>query len=1198
MSNHLISLELQGYKTFASKTEFKFPAQLTAIVGPNGSGKSNIADSIRWVLGEQAYSLLRGRKTIDMIFSGSEQRARASMASASITFDNSTGWLPIDFNEVNLTRRAYRNGENEYLINNQKVRLKEINELLANSGLAERNYTIIGQGLVDSALSLKPEDRRSFFEEAAGIGLYRSRRSEANKRLDKTTRNMERVNDIVSELKPRLQSLEKQQEKAVSYNQIDADLKLLLQDWYGYHWHQTQENLREAIKVNARQQDKVNQARDERKKFETKLDVAQKTLGQKRVKVSEMHHALAELHEEKEINARQIAVLTEREQAQKERLVDLTQSVELDKTQISSLEKEIVDLEHSHTDSADEYSEMQQDLRDAQHQLEVRQARRDEIEKQIRDSENAVNQSSQQILRLQTRLDSQKKQIDIKKSDISQMKDRNKKNQRHFEEMQGALAEKRQQLLSIKNDMEQYIDTRTAVAGALSEIKAETNDFQKDREKCERLLQNLQGQYKLLEEAEQSMVGFSSGAKEIITAVRNGKLHGDFRLLLDILKIPQKYEVAVVSALGEVIEGIIINSSDDLDGIIEYITNSNTPRSILVDQAGSQIGDKQGQNAVNLLPAVKVVSNENEAGTVINHLLSAIFIADDVRSAQNERKNLKPGQRIVTLTGEVFAADGTVIIGKELRTKHVERKREKVSIAKEITETEHTLAEIEEKLSGLKAIQKTRESELEEINQNLQKKETRRSNLSVEIHKLQFEKEQLDKQIADGANRIDRGLDDVKTEGAIVLELTNKIQNFQHEIKERKQSTRTLYQQFHEIGLENLRGNVMDLNSKLAVASQMVTSYETRLTEKKLLLDRFRSSAEQAKQRVENIKNLLVQINSQLKEIRSRDKIVNQHISSMSEKTQPLEAQVEREITDQGSFLEEVDRARQRFAIAERHKMQASLKVEKLREKLERYQQKIGEDFGIFTGEEEPIFGPKPLPIEGVVSKLPMLKRLPEGISDQISQKKSLLRRLGPVNPNAQQEYRDISERYSFLTGQLFDLQKAENDLRKIVDELDELMRTEFLNTFKKVAVEFENIFTQLFNGGTAKLVVEDEENILDSGIEIEATLPGRRKQELALLSGGERSLTAVALIFALLKISPTPFCILDEIDAMLDESNVMRVGELLKELSDTTQFIIITHNRNTVQLADVIYGVTMGKDSVSQVISLKLDELTDEMVH
>jgi len=377
-----------------------------------------------------------------------------------------------------------------------------------------------------------------------------------------------------------------------------------------------------------------------------------------------------------------------------------------------------------------------------------------------------------------------------------------------------------------------------------------------------------------------------------------------------------------------------------------------------------------------------------------------------------------------------------------------------------------------------------------------------------------------------------------------------------------------------------------------------VETNRNRLQEKQQQLENYQNNKAEDLKRIDEIKSGLEEIAGKMYAIQSSDAKVTAKITALTEETQPLETQVEAEISAQSAFLEEVDSARQKFAIAERHKMQAQLKVDKMRERLERYQQQIGEDFGIFVTEEDSVFGPKPLPIEGIVSQLPVLEELPQGISDQISQKKSLLRRLGPVNPTAQEEYQEVSERFQFLTDQLLDLDKAEQDLRKIVGELDQLMRTEFLKTFKKVAVEFESIFTQLFNGGTARLVVEDEENILESGIDIEATLPGRRKQELALLSGGERSLTAVALIFALLRISPTPFCILDEVDAMLDESNVMRFGELLKELSDTTQFIIITHNRNTVQLADIIYGVTMGKDSVSQVISLKLDELTEEMIH
>jgi chromosome segregation protein len=1200
MSNLLISLELQGYKTFASKTDFRFPAPLTAIVGPNGSGKSNIADAIRWVLGEQAYSLLRGKKTIDMIFSGSEQRSRASMASVSITFDNTSGWLPIDFNEVNLTRRAYRNGENEYLINNQKVRLKEINELLANSGLSERNYTIIGQGLVDSALSLKPEDRRSFFEEAAGIGLYRSRRSESNRRLEKTLRNVERVNDIVAELKPRLRSLEKQQEKSASYLQIDADLKLLLKDWYGYHWHRTQGDLREAIKVNATLQEKVNQTRDESKALESQLERSQRLLGDKRAKLSELHRSLSALHVEKEENARNIAVLEEREQAQKNRVAELQRAYDMDQVQLNALSSEIDDLVKMGERTQDEFAQMEKDLQDAQANLDGRLSRRNQIESEIYERENKVNQVTQEVLRLQTLTEGLKNQINLRESDMAELKIRKQRDEKLFLEQQELLRTKQEQTALLSSDLESITKSKNGVTSEISELKLKIEEQKANRTKCADMLRELKGQYKLLEEAENSLLGFTSGAKSLVEALKTGKLNGNYRLLMDLLEVPQKYEEAIASVLGVIIEGIIVETPQESESMIDFIKRSNSARTILIENRDLKLPKRSQPNSLGLTNAADVVKKDINTPdqVIISNLLSNVYIAEDLSSARRALENLVPGSRIVTLSGEVFAADGTIMVGKEARTKNFERKREKTETANEIVSTQATLKDIEEKLDSLQVAFIEKNALLESIAADLKQKELSRNQLDLDIHKLQIEQTQRQEQIENEKNRLDQFSADMAKENADVQQLVQKVSELQKEVIAQKELNESSYLQLQDLPVEDLRGTVMDMHSKLAVARKMVETNQTRLSEKKTLLDQYKKECANIEERISGLKTSLADIGKQMQEVISRDQTVNQQIELLTQETHPLENQVDQEITDQGSFLEEVDAARQKYAIAERHKMQAQIKVEKLRERLEQYQQKIGEDFGIFTSEEGTAFGPKPLPIAGIVSQLPVLEQLPEGISDHINQKKSLIRRIGPVNPNAQQEYQEVAERYQFLTDQLLDLQKAQSDLRKIVDELDELMKREFLKTFIKVAVEFENIFAQLFNGGSAKLLIEDEENVMDSGIDIEATLPGRRKQELALLSGGERSLTAVALIFALLKISPTPFCILDEIDAMLDESNVMRVGEMLKELCDTTQFIIITHNRNTVQLADIIYGVTMGKDSVSQVISLKLDELTDEMVH
>jgi chromosome segregation protein len=382
------------------------------------------------------------------------------------------------------------------------------------------------------------------------------------------------------------------------------------------------------------------------------------------------------------------------------------------------------------------------------------------------------------------------------------------------------------------------------------------------------------------------------------------------------------------------------------------------------------------------------------------------------------------------------------------------------------------------------------------------------------------------------------------------------------------------------------------------VIEKMANQHHSRVSEKEKAINETMSKIETQRNRLAEMTQVLQELLVKKKELEETDNRVTGEIDRLSEKIKPLEEEVETGIKHQGNLLEEVDASRNQYSIAERHALQAQMKVDKLRDRLEELRKKIQEDFGLLPEEtEEGLIGPKPLPLDGMIAMLPEIEILPENLDEQIKQQKSYLRRLGPINPDAEMEYDEVCQRVGFLTEQLQDLEKAERDLRQVVNELDDLMKKEFLKTFRKVEEEFKTIFGQLFSGGSARIFIEDEENIMESGIEIEATLPGKRKQELGLLSGGERSLTAVALIFALLKISPTPFCIMDEVDAMLDESNVVRFGELLRELSETTQFIVITHNRNTVQLADVLYGVTMGKDTVSQVISLRMDELTDEMV-
>ena len=1199
MSNHLLSLELQGYKTFAHKTEFRFPAQLTAIVGPNGSGKSNIADAIRWVLGEQAYSLLRGKKTVDMIFSGSKQRPRASMALVSITFDNQSGWLPIEYSEVNITRRAYRDGENEYLINNERVRLREINELLANSGLSERNYTVIGQGLVDSALSIRSEDRRRFFEEAAGIGLYRSRRVEAIQKLDKTQRNNERINDILTELEPRIHSLEKQQEKTITYLQIDADLKLLLNDWYGYHWHTTQKNLEAAVVFNTQQQAKLDKSRELRQELEKKLKESQDSLQNKRGKLSELHLQLSKLHIEKEENTRKLAVLEEREKAIKSRILEIENTVNIAKDKKSTLEEEIAELKDQSKADQLEFQTSEESLESAKELLQKRLDQRSKINASIYNRENKLNKDQQELLRLLTSIGGLKHQIMLQSSDAEKINLNSKETQEEYKQVEVELEELRANERNLAQKIKTIDDEKSLLKETLDVVVVEIEELYQQKQKNEQILIKLKSDYNLLVEAEEAMAGFTSGAKSIFEAVRAGKLTGNFSLLMDHLNIPKGYETAIAAVLGVAIEGIVVRSDSDIESTLDFIKTAKAPRTILVVNRKPayelEKGIVQGEYTV----ASKLVSTNEKLEPFINNLLSSSLIVNDRKIAADLAPKLPFGYCVVTKDGEVYASDQTITAGKESRVRSFTRKREKQTLITEIDNSKNVLTKNSESLKEGEVKKKETRRILEELSEKWNNAEKEINQLSLEIHKLEIEQDQRQKQLENENDRLERLLTGIRGEESNISELEKKTVDLGKIIETQKEETENLYNDLTSLPVEDLRSIVTSLTSKYAVAEQIAENGKKRVKEKEVLISANQEVMNQNKKRRVELDNQLGKNGEEINKIKKYNGETSEKINTQTVDTNALEINVENEITNQSNFLEEVDDSRRKFAIAERHKLQAQIRVEKLRDKIEGYQKKISGDFGILMeGEEHSLYGPKPLPFSGIVASLPKLDNLPENLADQINQQRSLLRRLGPTNPNAQEEYEEVNNRYQFLSEQLQDLEKAEKDLRTVVEELDGMMKKEFLKTFNKVEIEFKKIFTQLFNGGEAKLIIEDEENILDSGIDIEATLPGRRKQELALLSGGERSLTAIALIFSLIKISPTPFCILDEIDAMLDESNVMRVGELLKELSDTTQFVVITHNRNTVQLADILYGVTMGKDSISQVISLKLDELTDEMVH
>lgn len=1200
MYSRLKSLELHGYKTFASRTLFEFPGNITAIVGPNGSGKSNIADALRWVLGEQSYSLLRGRKTEDMIFSGSEQRPRASMASAGIMFDNEEGWLPIDYSEVSLARRAYRDGQNEYVLNGQRVRLKEISELLAQSGLAERTYTIIGQGLVDAALSLKPDERRRFFEEAAGIGLYRSRREEALNRLDTTRRNLERVLDILGELEPRLKSLERQAARAIEHDRIKNELQLLLREWYGYHWHRMQADVLHAREVLQVQEQKLAETRRKYEGVDNQVRDLREQLGQVRSQLNEWHNQSAELHNQREKVNRALAVLDERNRA----LLAQQATIQLDLTKVE--EEEQLHHDRLRTTEAErdrlqaEYEESAAQSEKVRGDLAERESSRGRLEKTIRDLRR-------QMVANETR------QVQIK-AHLNELKSRNTMLRKNAETAEAAVQPAEELLLKAKSHLEEtqaendQAETRHhSLIAEFRELQekittAETQQKQAQDElaKISSEKTRLKGQVDVLEQAEHSLSGLNQGSKTVLTAAQQGKLTGHFRSLSQLIEVPAQYEQAITAALGDTLEGIALQDATDPEQVLELLSGDEKGRAILFPQSWLRIEPvlKAPNEADCMGVASQLVSVDKGSQPLIDLLLGRVLVARDRKAARRLAASQPVDVRVVTLQGEVFSGTGVVTAGQVNRSALLARPRE-------LREARENLSVIEDQLVKAESNARQATETVEKVRRNAQAKEKelreqdqvlRQIARDLQQATLQFEQAQQKRDWQQG--QLTNFRDQIKKSEVESSENKQELVKIEGEAESLDLQITEIQRSLDQLPINEFQAQVVHWDTQTALTERSLKDADRRLVEYRQSLQTNLEQQRTFHQRLEQAQTAQKQHDEEKVIQQQKETELNTAIDALREQIAPKEAELSRLESRYDRLQGDLSAAQQAVSVAERYVTQAQLESGRLRDSLDSLRHRIEEDFGLVAFEySAEISGPTPLPLDGMVQDLPEVVEIPSELEESINRLRSQLRRIGAINPEAQSEYLSVKERYTFLTSQVADLRKADEDLRLVISELDELMETEYRKTFKAVAAEFTILFTRLFGGGSARLVLQDEENPTEGGIDIEARLPGRREQGLSLLSGGERSLTAVALIFSLLKVSPTPFCVLDEVDAMLDEANVGRFCDLLKELSETTQFIVITHNRNTVQVANVIYGVTMGKDSASQVISLKLDEVPEEMV-
>ncbi len=1144
MPLRLKSLELHGYKTFAAQTSFEFAAGITAIVGPNGSGKSNIADSLRWVLGEQSYTLLRGKKTEDMIFSGSEQRPRAGMASAEIIFDNNTGWLPVDFSEVAITRRAYRDGHNDYLLNGQVVRLRDMNELLAASGLSERTYTILGQGLVDASLALKADDRRRLFEEAAGVGLYRIRREEATKRLESTRHNLDRVLDILAELEPRLKTLERQAKRANEYGAAQAQLRELLSEWYGYHWHHAQQELTGAREAAQTQELRVQELRQAHSESQTKYSSFREDLSALRAHLNSWHHESSELHLQREEVSRGLAVLEERRHALISSLavLELDQERALDEEKLARSRFREVEGEADRLQT--ELNEAQARLRENQEALQQRQAQQGGFEEQLEAARMEKNSLHARKAESQARLDDLNSKIESGRQKL----------EFGTVSIRSAEASVEQARHSFQIAQDARIDAGQTVENSLKELNSRKIDLEKlDSDRHSKLEEKVtrQGEYSraqaqldILLQAEESLAGYAEGSRFLLDASRRSRL-GAKGALSSILDVPPELETAIAAALGDSLDAVLLEASQVEEALRLLESDDSGRAALLPTDVGAHQPLQKPEDPGYLGLASDLVQSPVEYEHAVTGLLGQTLVVQDRAAARRMAGRIPLHARVVTLRGEVFRGDGLIIAGKSTGASTLSRPRQKrelgaalAQFGKRLEALNRVIEELSGELSEAERAQSSRSENLEKFRADYERAQSQEQKETRDLDAAVRQSDWLRSQNAELQSRIEQDRSEADRYRALVKDIDAQI--IQSDLH-----FQGITNQISELSLVEAQDGVAYWNTRLAVITQAVDGERARQMESMQLLERAQLVQKNLQERKSQTDQQIQALDGERSNLHDQEAGVQAKIEAIRTELDPAESQLQN-AERQENLLQESETSTQRNLMnSERTWGQLQLEQIHRQESVESLREKITDDFGLVSFEyEENVEGPVPLPFEGLVEQLPQVLELSAGLEARLN-----------------------------------------------------LTRREFSRTYEAVDKQFRAIFTRLFGGGSAHLALTDPDNLIETGIEIEARLPGRREQGLSLLSGGERSLTAIALVFALLKVSPTPVCVMDAVDAMLDEANVGRFRDLLVDLSRDTQFIIITHNRNTVQAADVIYGVTMGRDSVTQIISLKLDEVSEEML-
>ncbi len=1186
---YLKRIETIGFKSFADKTVVEFEQGVTAVVGPNGSGKSNISDAIRWVLGEQSAKSLRGGKMEDIIFAGTSTRKPLNFAEVTLVLDNSCGSLPIDYEEVSITRRVYRTGDSEYLINKQKVRLKDVVDLIMDTGIGHDSLSIISQDKVKAIVEARVEDRRVIIEEAAGVLKYKMRKKEATRKLESTSDNLSRVQDIIFELEDQVEPLRKQSEQAEKYMVLkqecsDSEISVLaydiktLNDQMERSKKERKDVEFEHVSINAkiandeRRRDtlKQNQQAQERQLEQLQADLVetsewiQKLQGQRDV--------LKERHKNASSNKEELA----EQQAQLESRLETSQ-VEL-KTAEEAMTKTKTLLETKQSQLqkvSEEYQHLEENLKI---QLDTTRDAYFEDVNRLASVKNQYIAINQQIKRTETTLER------INEDEEKALLDRDAlvQEQETFKAQYGKFE------TSLKEKRDLYQQLYKEHQQRLKQAEMETNRHRHLTHQLDKMNNRLQW----LEDAQKDFSGFNEGVKKILKAREQGQVSGIEGAVAELVTVPKELELAMDVVLGPVMQQIVTTNDDSAKKAIDFLKKHHAGRATFLplNVIKSRLLPMDVQNRIQgnqdvVGVASQLVGYDQRYRQIVENILGNIIVTKDLNVAKNLAKQLNYRYRIVTLEGDVINAGGAMTGGAV--------KRQGSSLLRqknEIEDCQRQIQQLTDELEQSKVLQEEWAQTVKQSEKELQKVQLAGERLKekmseVNQQKLAFEYREKSQNEREQLLRIERR--EHEAELKQLVEKNNQLAEdrlvLEQRIEEAKATIETLEEQLEQ--QEELKSQLLQQMTELKVD---VAKLETALYNECATFERLKGETEQARIR---LKELLDKIAESEQALLGNDDEVVQLEANLAEKKEKREGIIE-QIQDQRVTLTKVSQELETLEreVRESHKVQ-----QKMAESLNQLDVSIGKvdvemDIMIKKLEEE-----YQMTFDHANENYP-LKGSIEEIKSRIRSIKGQIAALGEINVGAIQEYQRVKERYDFLTTQRDDLIEAKATLEETINEMDQEMTVKFKETFDLVREQYMEIFKKLFGGGSADLVLTDPHDLLHTGVEIIAQPPGTKLKTSNLLSGGQKALTSIALLFAILKVRTVPFCVLDEVEAALDEANVARYANYLKAFSNETQFIVITHRKGTMEKADVLYGVTMQERGVTKLVSVRMDNVSDYM--